>query len=414
MGKRPPDLSSREKKSWNSGAVGALTGVRVLDLSRFIAGPLCAQNLADLGADVIKVERIGGEDTRQNAPRYSGKSIYTALFNRNKRAVTLNMRHARGREVLRDLAAWADIIVENFRPGTLEKMGLSPSVLAEINEKLILVSISGFGQEGRNRDRALFDCIAQAKSGLMTLNAQPDGVPILTKIFPADSLAAHHATIGALGALYHRERTGEGQVVHVSVFDALFSAIGTSVPGYLLTGEEPAQNGNRDDYNAPANLFQTTDGYVYLHAGTPTFWARFCSDVLGRPELASDPRYNSISARMKNQDEVERLVQDWTASRSGEDVEAVLKSAGIPCSIVADIPTVATDSQVWDRGMLMRVEDSEGDELVLIGNPVKLSRSPLGARYPPPQVGEHTEEVFSEILKMNKAELQLLRKEGVI
>lgn len=401
-------------KDWDASRVGALSGVRVLDLSRFIAGPMCAQNLGDLGAEVVKVERIGGEDTRNNEPQYGGKSLYTALFNRNKRGMTIDTRNPDGQELLRSLAGWADVLVENFRPGTLEKMGLGEEVLNEINPGLIVVSISGFGQSGPNSERVLFDCIAQAMSGLMHLNAQPDGPPQLTKIFPADSMAAMYGTVGALAALHHKQRTGEGQRIDVSVYDSLFSSLGTSIPAYLVNGELPPRNGNRDDYNAPANLFPTRDGYVYLHAGTQAFWARFCHDIIGRPELVDDARYNSVPARMAHKEQVEALVSGWTAKHSSEDVSAAFVRAEVPCGVVADISTAATDSHAWDRDMLIRTTDTEGDELVLLGNPMKLSRTPPEMRHAPPQPGEHTEEVLSEALGLADDKIKALREKGVV
>lgn len=407
-------LSGMAPATWDPDRTGALSGVRVLDLSRFIAGPQCAQNLGDLGADVIKVERVGGEDTRRNEPQYNDKSLYTALFNRNKRAVTINTRSDEGQELLLKLAEWADVIVENFRPGTLEKMGLGVDELRRVNEDIIVVSISGFGKTGPLSDKVLFDCIAQASSGLMHINAQPDLVPILTKIFPADSLAAAYATIGALAALHHREKTGEGQVVDLAVFDALMAAMGTSLPGYLVTGEVPPNNGNRDDYNSPANIFPTSDGYVYLHAGTQAFWARLCTEILERPELVGDPRFSTVRARMQNQSETEALVTDWTSARTGEEVEQVFARVGIPCAVVADVPTAVANPQVWDREMLVKTVDTEGDELVLYGNPVKLSQSPVQFRWAPPQPGEHNDSVFTEILGLSPERIESLHKKGVI
>lgn len=407
-------LEDKPLSDWNADGCGPLDGVRVLDLSRFIAGPQCAQNLGDLGADVVKIERIGGEDTRRNEPSYNGKSLYTALFNRNKRAVTLNTRSDEGQELLLELAEWADVIVENFRPGTLEKMGLAEEALRRINEDIIIVSISGFGQTGPQREKVLFDCIAQASSGLMTINAQPDLVPILTKIFPADSLAASYATSGALAALYHRERTGKGQVVDISVFDSLFYAMGTSIPAYLVNGTLPENNGNQDDYNSPANLFATADGYVYLHAGTQAFWTRLCTDILKRPELITDPRFESVAARMENQEATEALVSEWTSTRSADEVAESFGHVGIPCAVVADIPTAAADAQAWAREMLVRTTDTEGDELVLYGSPFKLSQSPVQFRWAPPQAGEHNYEVFSDILGRSKQDIDELKKKGVI
>jgi len=405
---------TRPEVFWDRSATGALSGVRVLDLSRFIAGPLCCQNLGDLGAEVIKVESPGGEDARANSPAINGKALYTMMYNRNKRAITLNARHPEGQKLLRELAQWADVIVENFRPGTLEKMGIGYEELRTINPGAIVVSISGYGQGGPYRDRVLFDCIAQAMSGVMDMNAGPDGLPRLMKMFPADTLGATQATSAALAALFHRERTGEGQVIDIAVLDSLVAALGTALPANLVADATPEHNGNRDDFNAPANAFPVTDGYVYLHAGTAAFWSRFCNEVLGRPELVTDERFDSTPARMRNVEAIEGLVSDWTATRSGLEVEQILEKVGIPCSRVADVATAARNEQLWSRDMLFRAKDSDGDELVLVGYPAKFSTSPVTMRFAPPKVGEHTEEVLQEVLGLDRDAVERLRDSGAI
>jgi len=192
------------------------------------------------------------------------------------------------------------------------------------------------------------------------------------------------------------------------------SAMGTSVPGYLVTGALPPNNGNRDDYNAPANIFPTSDGYVYLHAGTQAFWKRLCTEILERPELVDDPRFNSVSARMKNQVATEALVTEWTSVRTGAEVDEVFGRVGIPCAVVADVPAAATNPQVWEREMLIRTVDTEGDEVVLYGNPVKLSASPIQLRWAPPQPGEHNKAVFTEILGLSAEDIESLQEKGVI
>ncbi len=407
-------IPSRPRVTWDPAARGALDGVRVLDLSRFIAGPLCAQNLGDLGADVVKVERPGGEDSRFTEPALRGKALYTMLYNRNKRAIALNSRAPEGRTLLHELAAWADVIVENFRPGTLDRMGLGDDDLARINPRVIVVSISGYGSEGPYADRVLFDCIAQAMSGLMDMNAGPDGLPRLTKMFPGDTAAATQATSAALAALYHRERTGIGQHVDVSVLDSLVAALGTSIPANLMFGATPQHAGNRDDFNAPANVFPVSDGFVYLHAGTPAFWARFAVDILRRPELATDERFNSTGARMRNVAAIEEITSDWTSRHTGLEVEEAFARVGIPCSRVATIPQAARNEQLWSRDMIFRAEDSEGDEIFLLGYPAKFSASPVTMRYAPPVVGEHTEQVLREVLGVDDAGVARLRESGVI
>ena len=407
-------VPSRPIVTWDRSAKGALDGVHVLDLSRFIAGPLCAQNLGDLGADVIKVERPGGEDSRATEPAINGKALYTMLYNRNKRALSLNSRAPEGRALLHRLAEWADVIVENFRPGTLDHMGLGPAELSEINPHVIVVSISGFGQEGPYRDRVLFDCIAQAMSGLMDMNAGEDGLPRLTKMFPGDTSAATQATSAALAALFHRERTGEGQHVDISVLDSLVAALGTSIPANLMFDTTPPHAGNRDDFNAPANVFQVKDGFVYLHAGTPAFWTRFCVDILGRPELATAAEFDSTSTRMQNIAAIERIVSAWTAEHTGLEVEEIFERVGIPCSRVAQIAQAARNEQLWSREMIFRSSDTDGDEIFLLGYPAKFSASPVTMRYAPPTVGEHSDEILRDVLGLDDAEIVRLHESGIV
>jgi len=409
-----PTIPSRPAVTWDPSARGALEGVKVLDLSRFIAGPLCAQNLGDLGADVIKVERPSGEDSRFTEPALNGKALYTMMYNRNKRALGLNSRAPEGRALLHRLAAWADVIVENFRPGTLDQMGLGDEDLARLNPRVIVVSISGYGPEGPYADRVLFDCIAQAMSGLMDMNAGPDGLPRLTKMFPGDTSAATQATSAALAALYHRERTGVGQHVDVSVLDSLVAALGTSIPANLVFGTTPQHAGNRDDFNAPANVFPVSDGFVYLHAGTPAFWARFADDILGRPELSSDERFDSQSARMRNIVAIEEIVTAWTRERTALEVEETFARVGIPCSRVATIPQAARNEQLWSRDMIFRAQDGDGDEIFLLGYPAKFSDSPVTMRYAPPTVGQHTDEVLRDVLGVADDEIVALHAAGVV
>lgn len=277
-----------------------LEGIRVLDLSRFIAGPMCAMLLGDLGADVIKVERPAGEDSRRNLPAYKGKSISSALYNRNKRAIALDLKKDAGKAILRRLVAVSDIVVENFRPGTMAKLGLAYADMSKIRPDIVLVSISGFGQDGPHKDRVLFDCIAQARSGLMYMNGLRGDPPQLTKMMPADSLAAVYGALGAVSALLYRDRTGKGQFVDLAVFDALVSALGSPLPAYATVGVEPARLGNSDETNAPGGLFETTDGYVYLHAGTPAFWTRLCLDILDRRSLLEREDLQTSAQRLEN------------------------------------------------------------------------------------------------------------------
>jgi crotonobetainyl-CoA:carnitine CoA-transferase CaiB-like acyl-CoA transferase len=377
----------------------ALAGVNILDLSRFIAGPLCAMLLGDLGADVIKVETARGDENRSFEPQANGKSVQTMAYNRNKRAFVTDPRSAEGRGDLASLAKWADVVVENFRPGVIEAMGLGYDAISRANPGVILTSVSGFGQDGPYRDRPLFDPIAQAMSGLMTLNATADGTPKLTGAFFGDHLAGLYAALGTVAALQERERSGRGQHVDVSVFDSLFSVLGPGAANFVLGGGVLPNTGNRDPYSAPANLFQAKDGAIYVHAGTQALFARFC-ETIGDPAVAQEERFATVRARLENVADVEQLVADWLAGRSCDEADQLLTAAGIPCGIVADVQRVTRDPQVAARDMIVRVQDSDGDPAAFLGNPIRLSATPVRYALAPPKIGQHDEEVAELIRKL--------------
>ena len=392
---------------------GPLDGIRVLDLSRFIAGPFCAQMLGDMGADVIKIERSAGEDARHHAPFYKGESVYTMVYNRNKRGVTLNTRHPEAREMLEELIQRSDVLVENFRPGTLEQMGLGYDRLLEHNPRLVVTSISGFGQTGPLAKRALFDAIAQAMSGLMSVTGR-EGHPTLTGTYIADYVAGLHGVIGTLLALQHRERSGRGQVVDVGSLDALFSCLGTAPSAQVMLGETPVRTGDsRDLLTGPANVFKARDGHLYLHAGTNPLFPRLC-EAMGRPDLAADERFVDVPGRMANIDALEAEVEAWVRERTVEDVGAALTLAGIPWGPVATIPDVVASPQIAARDMLVEVEHPTLGPLTLPGIPVKLSESPGSIRKAPPLVGEDSNEVYRELLGMDDDRLAELREAGAI
>ena len=392
---------------------GVLSGTKVIDLSRFIAGPLCAQMLGDMGADVIKVERPGGEDARHHAPFINGESLYVMMYNRNKRGITLDTRHPKARGILERLFRWADVLVENYRPGTLREMGFPYEELESINPGLVVTSISGFGQTGPYAQRALFDAIAQAMSGLMSLTGASGGEPTLTGTYIADYIAGFHGMIGTLLALMHRDRTGHGQVVDVGSLDALFSTLGTHPAARVLLDVEPARQGSRDLLTAPANAFKARDGYVYLHAGTDPLFPRLCA-VMGRPDLISDGRFVDVPARMAHVEEIEELVAAWVEQRTVAEIEEVVGGAGIPCGPVLEMNEVVRLEQLLSREMLVNVEHSKAGKVVVPGMPIKFSESPGEIRLPPPAVGEHNEDVYCGLLGMSKEELRSLAEEKAI
>lgn len=390
-----------------------LSGVTVLDLTRFIAGPLCCQILADMGAQVLKIERPGGEDSRKLAPFYNGASIYTMLYSRNKHAATLDTRHADAMQILEDLVRKADVVVENYRPGTMSAMGLSYERLQELHPGIILVSISGFGQDGPLAQRALFDGIAQAASGLMSMTGEVDGRPTLTGAFVADYIAGYHGAIGALLAILHHRMTGEGQRVDVASVDALFSALGTAPSAWAMLGQKMGRNGSRDRLSGPANLFEASDGYVYLHAGTDALFRRLAVGM-GRPELADDPRFAAVADRMANIGATEDVVRNWIGGLTVAEASAVLEKAGVPFSPVVGVDEITDSEQIAAREMMLDIEHPKLGTLKLPGFPIKLSETPGSVRKPPPLVGEDNQYIYGEFLGYTPERLQQLRDDRVI
>ncbi|WP_017546985.1 CaiB/BaiF CoA transferase family protein [Nocardiopsis prasina] len=392
---------------------GPLDGVKVLDLSRFIAGPLCAQILGDFGAEVVKVERPGGEDSRHHGPYWQGESIYMFLYHRNKQAATLDTRHPRARRILEDLVRWADVVVENYRPGTLEKMGLGYERMKELNESVILVSISGFGQTGPDSRRALFDAISQASSGLMSMTGEPGGRPTLSGTYIADYTTGYQGAIGALAALAHRERTGEGQLVDVASYDTMFSALGTRLIAELMLGLEMPRSGSRDLLTAPVNVYEAADGPIYIQAGTASLFPKLCA-VMDRDDLAADPRYAAVEGRMADQEALEETIQEWAGGLTREEIAGRLDDAGVPYANVASVREAAASPQLAARGMIVEAEHPSLGTIRMPNNPIHMEKSPPSVRKAPPRVGEDNEYVYGTILRLGDGEIRQLREEGVI
>lgn len=390
-----------------------LSGVTVLDLSRFIAGPLCCQILGDMGAEVLKIERPSGEDSRKLAPFFKGHSIYTMLYSRNKFAGTLDTRHPDALAILEDLVSRSDIVVENYRPGTLDAMGLSYERMKQLNPGVVLVSISGFGQTGPLADRALFDGIAQAAGGLMSMTGEPGGRPTLTGAFVADYIAGYHGAIGALLGVIHQRATGEGQHVDVASVDALFTALGTAPSAFAMLGQTMQRNGSRDRMSAPANLFEAADGYLYLHAGTDPLFRRLTA-AMERPELQDDERFMTVAERMAHVDELEVIVTQWLSGLTTEAAGALLDEAGIPYSKVMGVDEVASSEQIRAREMLVDVEHPDLGTLTLPGVPIKLSAAPGSIRKAPPTIGEDNDYIYRDVLGYDDQTIEGLRERRVI
>lgn len=376
---------------------GSLEGLKVLDLSRFIAGPMCAMQLADMGADVVKVERKGkGEDTRQNKPQLNDQSLYFLSFNRNKRSLELDFRSAEGQAQLRQLISKADVLIENFRPGTMEKMGCGWETLHQLNPRLIMVRVSGFGQNGPLAQRPCFDAIAQAMSGIMSISGQQDGPPTMAGTFMVDYASALYATIGTLAALNVRHATGRGQLVEASLLESAVSMLISAIPEQAQLGRTMSRVGNLDRFSAPVNSYQTADQrWVYLSAGTDALFSRLI-DAMGRQDLMEDASFNNYHARLANNGAIDAVVADWVRSLPADDVVVLMDHAGVPCSAVATIDEVLKSPQLKARNQLVDIDHPTAGTYTIHGVTVSLSDTPGAIRRAPPVLGAHTDEVLSE------------------
>jgi crotonobetainyl-CoA:carnitine CoA-transferase CaiB-like acyl-CoA transferase len=394
---------------------GPLDGIRVLDVSRYIAGPYCAMLLGDMGADVIKVEPPGrGENSRAFGPFVEGESLYTMVFNRNKRSLTLDLRSERGKEVFKELLGKADVLVENFVPGTLEKMGFGWDTLRGINPRLIVTRISGFGQTGPLSRKPCFDVIAQTMSGLMDITGEAGGRPTMAGTYVVDYSTGLYATIGTLGALQARHRTGTGQVVDVALLDSALSMLMTAIPEQMLLGRTMTRRGNRDRYGAPANTFPTSDGaWVHLAtAGEPMF--RALMQTMGRPGLADDPRFRDNDARMANVEALEALIAAWTATLSAAQLLDALQAIGVPSAKLARVSDLVENPQLAHRGQILAMEHPKAGTVPMQGFSVQFGESPMRLERAPPTLGQHTEEVLAEWLALETERIAELRENGVV
>ncbi|GAA2901099.1 CoA transferase [Pseudonocardia halophobica] len=397
---------------------GPLAGIRVLELGSVVAGPFAARILADYGADVIKVEAPGRPDPLRDwgQESYRGHRLWWTVHARNKRCVTLDLRSARGRELLLGMAAEADVVIENFRPGTLEAWGLGWDRLSEVNPGLVLARVSGYGQSGPYATRPGYASVAEAVGGLRAVNGFPDGPPPRMALSLGDSLGGMVAVQGVLAALLHRGRTGVGQVVDVALTEACLAMTESMVPEYDRLGRVRRPGGTRLDGIAPSNLFQTRDGYwLIVAANQDTVFRRLC-DAIGRPELTTDPRFVDHVARGEHQDEIEGVVADWVAQRTAQEASEVLTAAGVVVGPVNTVAEIVDDPHLRARNALVVHHDERVDDDVLGPGVVPVfSATPGSVRWAgPPHPGTHNREVYAELLGLGDDEVDELENEGVL
>jgi formyl-CoA transferase len=394
---------------------GALKGIRVVDLSRVLAGPYCTMMLGDLGAEVIKIEQPGvGDGTRQWGPPFAGgESAYYLAVNRNKRSLTLNLKHEQGKEILLELVKRGDVLVENFRTGTMERMGLGYERLREVNPALIFCSITGYGPDGPYQDRAGYDFVIQAQGGIMSITGPVEGPPMKVGVAIVDITAGLYAATAILAALQNRARTGEGQRLDVSLLEAQVAWLANVGSNYLISGEGPKRYGNAHPNIVPYEAFQTKDRYIALGVGTDRQFRRFCQ-LAGCEELANDPRFATNPARVEHRETLVSILQEIFLTKSADEWLALLVEAEIPCAPINTIDRVFADPQVQARDMVVEIPHPTAGKVKLAGIPFKLSGTPAKIQRHPPLLGEHTEEILSTLLGYSREEIEGLRAEGVI
>ena len=398
----------------NNHQAGPLSGVKVLDLTQIMAGPMCTLLLADMGADVIKIERPnGGDDTRRMGHRLTGdiSGGFLAL-NRNKRSIALDLRAEEGKAVFKRMAETADIVVENFRPGVMDRLGLGYETLSEINPRLVYASISGFGGTGPYRNRGGFDLVAQGMSGLMSVTGFPDGPPAKVGVPITDIGAGSFTAFGILAAYIHAQRTGQGQQVDGSLMEAGIAYTIWESSEYFATGEIPGPLGSAHRVNAPYQALRTSDGYINIGAASQPTWEQFCR-AIGQDALIEDPRYLEPNDRKAREGELAELLEGILAEHTTDYWMEQLESAGVVAGPIYDMEQVYADEQVLAREMLVELEDEDLGRLKNIGVPVKLSATPGRIRHRGPALGEHTREVLREH-GYTSAEVDALVAAGVV
>ncbi|ODS95025.1 MAG: CoA-transferase [Lautropia sp. SCN 69-89] len=399
----------------------ALNGIRVLDLTRVLAGPWCSQNLADLGADVIKVERPGaGDDTRAWGPpflkdregRDTADAAYYLAANRNKRSIEIDLASAAGQQAVRELARLSDVVLENYKVGQLRKYGLDYASLAAVNPRLVYCSVTGFGQTGPWAHRAGYDFIIQGLGGLMSITGEaderPGGGPQKVGVAVSDLMTGMYATQAVLAALLHRERTGEGQYIDVALLDVQVAMLANMNTNFLVSGQPPRRWGNAHPNIVPYQAFRAADQWIVVAVGNDDQYRRFC-ELAGRPELHRDERFARNSNRVRNRETLVPLIAELIGRRpAGWWLEA-LERAGVPCGPINDLRQVFDNEQVRARGLRVDVEREDAGPVPLVGSPLKMSATPPSYRLPPPRLGEHTAQVLRELLGYDDAAIAAVR-----
>lgn len=393
---------------------GPLKGIRVLDLTRILAGPYATMILRDLGAEVIKIEQPEtGDEARDFGPFKNDFSLYFMSVNRGKKSVTLNLKSPRGKELFLELVKGSDILVENFRPGTMEKLGLDYESLKKHHPSLLYAACSGFGQTGPYAMRGAYDMIIQGMGGIISITGEPDRPPVRVGTSIGDITSALFTTIGILSALRHRDQTGEGQLIDVGMLDCQVAILENAMVRYFSNGDIPRPLGRRHPAITPFEVFESADGYVVIAIGNNELWRKFCEHV-GRPELIDDERFHTNALRTENHESLFPILTEIMCRRTTDAWVEALEAIGVPCGPVNTVDKVANDPQVLARDMIAEVEHDTTGTVQIPGIPIKLSETPGQIDAPAPNLGEHTSEVLKDLLKLTAEEVNQLKQDGVL
>lgn len=392
-----------------------LEGVRVLDLTRVLAGPFCTMMLSDLGAEIVKVEVPGtGDDSRAFGPFRNGQSLYFLNVNRGKESVAIDLKKEEGKRLLRELAKECDVLVENFRPGTMEKLGLGWEVLKADNPRLVYAAVSGFGHTGPDSLKPAYDILVQAMGGVMSITGWPDSPPTRVGLSMGDITAAVFGAVGVVTALYHRERTGQGQKVDVSMLDCQLAILENALVRYQVDGKAPEPLGTRHPTITPFQAFKASDAWFVIAVGNDALWKAFCGAV-ARPDLLADPRYATNGDRTKHLAELVPELERIFAPRPAAEWIALLEKAGVPCAPVNTVDKVMEDRQLKARNMFVTVEDERAGTVIIPGNPVKMESVPESPTRPKaPAIGEHTRPILERVLGLSPDAIGELVAAGVV
>ncbi|MCC9620650.1 CoA transferase [Thalassospira sp. MA62] len=405
---------------------GALSGLRVLDLSRVLAGPWASQTLADMGAEVIKIERPGaGDDTRGWGPPFAKdangndttEAAYYLTANRGKKSVTVDITKPEGQKIVHDLAAQSDVVLENFKVGGLAKYGLDYATLSAINPKLVYCSITGFGQDGPYKDRPGYDFMIQGMGGLMSITGAPDsapgGQPMKVGVAVADIFTGLYATIGILAALRHRDATGEGQYIDLALLDVQTAVLANQAMNFLTTGNSPGRLGNAHPNIVPYEAFPTSDGYLILAVGNDSQFRSFCS-VAGLDELSADARYATNRARVANRDGLVPLIAKALVVKTTDDWIDLLEKANVPCGPINTLDRVFDNPQVKHRGLVRHLDHPTAGSIPTVANPIRFSKTPISDEKAPPLLGQHSDDILRKVADLSDAQIAKLRDAGII